>query len=138
VLQTERPACFALKLSLAARSALGCITRVRVLAGLALDAALWRVQVAVGLVLPGRAYDLCVAERLAGVELVLGDWACCALQGAGGDRELPGLAICTTAVRSARGLLKNELARATNRCIGKRLLDTPEAKMPEWAVRASS
>ena len=98
VLQTERPARFALKLRLAARSALGGVTRVRVLPGLARDAALWRVQAAVGLVLPGRARDLGVAERLAGVELVLGDWACCALQGAGGDRELPGLAICTTAV----------------------------------------
>jgi hypothetical protein len=79
-----------------------------------------------------------VAERLAGVELVLGDWACCALQSAGDDRELADFTICTTAVRSARGLLKNELARATNGCIDKRLLDIPEAEMLGWAVRADS
>jgi hypothetical protein len=56
----------------------------------------------------------------------------------GDDRELADITICTTAVRNARGLLKNELARATNCCIGKLLLDTPKAKMPGWAVRASS
>ena len=138
VLQTERPARFALKLRLAARNALGGVTRVRVLPGLARDAALWRVEVAVGLVLPGRARDLGVAERLAGVELEAACRTCCALQSAGDDRELADFTICTTAVRSVRGLLKNELARATNGCIGKRLLDTPEAKMPGWAVRASS
>jgi hypothetical protein len=98
VLQTERLARFTLKIRLAARGALGGVARVRVPPWLALDAALWGVQVAVGLVLPGRARDLGVAERLAGVELVLGDWACCAPQSAANDRELTDFTICTTAV----------------------------------------
>jgi hypothetical protein len=71
VLQTERPARFALKLRVAARSALGGVTGVRVLPRQAREAALWRVQVAVGLVLPGRACDLRVAVWLTGGSLVL-------------------------------------------------------------------